>query len=315
MNYSVAVNPLANQIDLFFGEANPAVARVYLRLRPPFPADASAAGISLSARLIGPFCDFAETLPLKVPFVQLRSESKSSALVAEAIMPDPNFWTPELPFLYRAEINVRRGEEVLFTQKRFLAIRRLGVRGRFLSFEGKRFVVRGLHLADRTVILEDDAAFLRESWTAMVAENPTDEFCEFASRNGIVLIADLTSLPPGRESIAAQLHRLARWPAVGIVALTHDCEFTKTDRGPTPNLIFAEAFVPGVQFELADWADLAFVKIGDSQGFADQTAGAETPVIAVRRRKDNQSIEAARACCDELQYDLARFDDYAGYIV
>src|SRR5437762_11436315 len=103
MTYLPDENPLANRIDLFFGDANPAVARIYLRLRGAFAAGV-VENASVLARLIGPFCDFAETLPLKVPFVQLGSEPGSDALIAEAILPDPNFWTPELPFLYRAEI-------------------------------------------------------------------------------------------------------------------------------------------------------------------------------------------------------------------
>src|SRR6516225_4867325 len=84
---------------LFFGEANEAEARVYARLPSAVPLD----GYQLTGRLIGPECCFAKTLPATIPFVD---RGPGNGLLTEAIVPDPCFWTPELPFLYRAIVEV-----------------------------------------------------------------------------------------------------------------------------------------------------------------------------------------------------------------
>ena len=79
-----------------------------------------------------------------MPFIDHGNQKMSNDIVAEAIAPDPCFWTPELPFLYGEEIVVSRGSEVVAKIERSLGIRRLGVRERSLLFDGKRFVLRAV---------------------------------------------------------------------------------------------------------------------------------------------------------------------------
>jgi hypothetical protein len=310
----------SGQLDLFFGEANPAVARVYMRFRPPFPNGLSAKDLVLSGRLVGPFCEFAETLPLRLSFTQLQNERNTNALLAEATVPDPNFWTPELPFQYRAEIELLHRKEVLFSHKLRTGIRRFGARGEFLSFEGKRFVLRGVHvdgIGSGDFSLENEAGFARESWTAIVFPEPFEANCQFTSRKGWLVVADLASKTRNEAELQTELHRLGKWPSVCIAALSSTAPISKTVRLVAPNLSLAQFVAVDQTFEWKDWADLAIVEVGDSQQFAEKAAGCPIPVIAIRRPqgKTSGTFEQLRAACDELQYDLARFDDYAGYIV
>jgi hypothetical protein len=59
----------------------------------------------LGGRLVGPECERAHTLPTSAPFVARVVEG---ALLAEAVVVDPCFWTPDLPFLYRAKLELIR---------------------------------------------------------------------------------------------------------------------------------------------------------------------------------------------------------------
>ena len=95
----------ARQLELFFGDASDAVARVYARL----PCDETTTGSQLTGELIGPECRFAQTLSARIPF---QDRGPGESLLAEAVVPDPCFWTPELPMLYKARIE-RKGPEVV----------------------------------------------------------------------------------------------------------------------------------------------------------------------------------------------------------
>ncbi len=140
-------------LEVFFGDANPAEARVYAR---------TANEKSITGQLTGPECEFAKTLPARIPFSPLAGNRG----ISEAIIPDPCFWTPELPFLYRAQLDVG-GDRT----ERIIGIRRFGVRDRHLHFDGKRFVLRAV----RTHQFEIASKFARETWTALIVENPSDE--------------------------------------------------------------------------------------------------------------------------------------------
>jgi hypothetical protein len=291
---------------LFFGDANPAQARVYARWRVGDQFSGDVERLTLAGQLVGPQCEFAQTLPARIPFVGGRS---AGALTAEAVVPDPCFWTPELPFLYRAELELRHGAEKIGTCERLIGIRRLGVRGRWLSFEGKRFVLRGMRCDDWS---EDSAAFARETWTAMVLADPSDEVCEFASRRGVLLVADLAEMKNG---INAALRRMAQWPPVGIALLAGDAAFDAEDRDLAPNLLLAQWIAGGATFEIESWAQMAFVEVTSVEEFALVASKCKLPVVAVSRMKNLESVENSRADCDRLQRDLATSGDYAGYVV
>ena len=109
-----------------------------------------------------------------------------------------------------AEIEIRHGDKVLLNQKRQFAIRRFGARDRFLAFEGKRFVLRGVWQPDDAWRDGSEWEFARDSWTAVVVPRPSDEACDFASRRGILLVADLTSGCRDSGLLASELHRLAQ---------------------------------------------------------------------------------------------------------
>jgi hypothetical protein len=163
----------------------------------------------------------------------------------------------------------------------------------------------------------NDEEFARESWTAIVLREPSDDVCENASRSGILLVADLTELVGrcGAAEITSHLRRLAHWPAVGIAVLGGDAVFEHDVHRSVPNLLLAQSINANEPLKLAPWAQLAFVEVSQPREFAHKTADCTAPIVAVRRLVQETSIEEARAGCDALQHDLSFAGDFAGYVV
>jgi hypothetical protein len=302
-------------LELFCGAANSAEARIYARWNIDDREPPAAARPTISGQLLGPSCEFSHTLPAKHSFREVdRGDDRLRAALAEAIVPDPCFWTPDLPFLYRAQIQVHGGSEVADAD-RIVGIRRLGVRGRSLFFDGKRFVLRAIECkvqnAELEMFLESNQGFLRETWTALILQNPGEEVCDFASRRGILIVAEMQ---PTDDLFLRSLHRLARWPAVGIAIIPGHDAVSANRFGDNSTLLLAQFIAAEQQLTHAPWADLLFVEVTQPAVFRDQTAGLGLPVVAVRRRSAANHIEQARAECDILQSDLAPFGDFAGYV-
>ena len=279
------------------------------------PAERNSSAIRISGQLIGPVCEFSQTLPAKHQFIEFQGTDRQPASLAQAIVPDPCFWTPELPFLYRAELQLHIDGEIA-TINRIVGIRRLGMRGKSLFFDGKRFVLRGWHKgrmqnAECKLFLEHHQEFLRETWTALVVANPDDEVCEFASRRGILLVADLTE---EGDSPIDSLRRVARWPAVVVAILADGAIISESQIAAIPNLLLAQSVSVDQKIAMASWADLLLIETSQPERFAGKIAGIELPVVAVRRHANLTNIEQARAECGILQSDLAPFGDFAGYV-
>ncbi len=65
--------------------------------------------VTLQGTLRGPFCKNTRTLPAEIKF---RNLDLTQPGLAEALVPDPCIWSPELPHLYQADIIARQGDNV-----------------------------------------------------------------------------------------------------------------------------------------------------------------------------------------------------------
>jgi Glycosyl hydrolases family 2 len=310
------IAPSAHDFEVFSGEATTAEARVYVRLNAIGGGKSNLAA-QIAGQLIGPFCEFSQTLPAQHRFLEIdQREHDQKTALAQAIAADPCFWTPELPFLYRVQLQLRFGE-VVSEVTRTIGIRRLGVRGKSLFFDGKRFVLRGWHECrmqneECIMLLERNQVFLRHTWTAMIVANPDDDVCEFASRRGILLVADLTD---ESNTPIASLRRVSRWPAVGFATLPRSAAISAGQIAEIPNLLLAQFVQTDQPISIAPWANLLLVETKQPELFANKIVGVDLPVVAVRPSANINNIEQARAECDILQSDLAPFGDFAGYVV
>jgi Glycosyl hydrolases family 2 len=306
---------MIHHVDLFFGSADPAQARVYAAVTLAANHQHELDQFQLSGHLIGPTCDFAHTLPARIPFVPRKTDN---TLLAEAIVPDPCFWTPELPFLYRADLQLTKKQTVVQQHNGIVGIRRLGIRGRELNFEGKRFVLRGAHLtASNNSPAENDLTFVRQTWTAAIVSQPPIGLCEIASRRGMLLVADLRT-PSGNISSSATaetVEHISQWPAVVMAIVNFDALPTLQRQGASRNLLIGQYLSATELPTTSEHAQIIFAEVGNVADFAQQTKICVRPVIAVRPLPQPGKIEQSRAACDVLQRDLAPYGDFAGYVV
>ncbi|HEY4232914.1 MAG TPA: hypothetical protein VGM76_05795 [Lacipirellulaceae bacterium] len=96
-----------SKFELDVGEVSAMEARVVVRYRP---AKENQGRTILRGTLRGPYCDTARTLPAEFPFHNQDSVTQPSA---EAIVPDPCLWSPDLPHLYHADVEALRGAQII----------------------------------------------------------------------------------------------------------------------------------------------------------------------------------------------------------
>ncbi|HEX4130023.1 MAG TPA: hypothetical protein VHZ24_08265 [Pirellulales bacterium] len=250
-------------------------------------------GLRFEGTIRGPFCEYARTLPSSIRFVDVSDER---ATLAKAIVIDPCFWTPEMPFLYRAEVELKRDTAAVGEFEFCFGIRRLIAVKRRLSFEGRWWVLRAVDRA-----FDEDAPWQtwRDQSAACVVRSPSETILEEASRLGVLLVAvehDLERLP-----------YLARWPAVGIILVRRGTR-------PAPmNLLVAQNVLVGEYFNSRQ---VVFPAAWSQIVAADPSVELvlTRPRVACRWVHD-AGLAEARAQCDHLQRDLAGRGEYAGYMI
>ncbi len=289
--------PRSDDWLIFHGEASPAEARIYVQMRLESPS----AFDRLRGEITGPFSRYARTLSATTRF----DVSVTCAdVLAETVLPDPCFWTPELPYLYRVRLTLERAGDVVWSEERTFGIRRLGVRGRRLYFEAKNWVLRGAFAEESPEFAWDD---WRELHLAPVIRDPSEEFCTVADQRGVVICAMTT------PDVARLNQRLTCWqrhPSVGLIFVHPELEFAADFRALSRNSIFAAELVGDPQ-RLPDWADIALWNFAIGGPLGAQFA----PTLAIRRLVRAAAPSDLREACDFLQRDLASNQELAGYLV
>ena len=294
-----------NGLHCFQGQASDVEAFIYAELTSEHEE-----GCRLEGTVEGPYCRTAHTLKASIPF---QSAAPGDSLLASVAIPDPCFWTPHAPHLYRANLQLRLGANVLQSWQIELGLRQFGVhRGDFM-WARRRWVWRGIWYDDRWDAARIDASSLDACRTVEVAcavPTPDEITCRHASESGVVLMAAVASESPTR---AATLRRLSRWPAVAAICLTGSSRHT-----PPPmarNVPIGQHVLSSEPFFQADWAEFIVYEI-DNGGELECVDDCPLPVVVLRRMTSSAvKIEAARQQCDALQRDLATIGDYSGYLV
>ena len=318
------------------GRADDMRAEVWLRCDSPGAADDPGnSGLSLSGTLTGPECSTAATLPTTVTLVDLGHVAGQPPL-ARGVCTEPGFWTPELPNLYRAEVVLRRGDAVVSSGRRMVGLRRLGVRGRSLWLDGRRFVPRGVALGAGRGALETLRTLAASGIIDDTGEtSPLDETMSQADRIGVAMIIRLDAAMTGVAAIDRLVERidgLASHPSAvlailpetvggdetaavtatigrrrGTMLLGLEVDGTHPPRRPPAGLDCVVVSIPPGGIPHEGWQRLPDVPL-----LASTVAGHPMPA------------SAARAECDRLQARLAAWArpesrespwDWAGYLI
>jgi hypothetical protein len=324
-------------LDWILGRCDSLRAEVYVRAAVPAGVDAASA--MLAGTLAGPKCKHAITLPVTAKLAAVRSDAVAAAatdmLVARVILTEPSSWTPELPNLYRLEARLEAAGRELAAWQRAVGLRRLGIRGRSLWLDGRRYVPRGLAAAPDAI----DLAGFQAAAMAAVMANPADEVLARCDAEGVAVIALLADEAGHALDVEAATAAIARWawhPAVfaavvpeGVSAETVAMIATAT-RGQRDTLLLA-CDVDGSRPPppLPAGIDLLIVTLpaGGLPHEAWRTDAPAVPCVARRPARAGEPVAGdapSRGECDALQAALAAWGtsggagpppDWAGYLV
>jgi hypothetical protein len=327
-------------LTILAGRADDMRAEIVVRV-----SDCGTGGVErarLEGTLVGPRRGRDMTLPTTVKLVDVTGNHAAAAdagqALARAVFTEPAFWTPELPNLYRLEARVHSGDRTVAVFDRMVGLRRLGVRGRSLWLEGRRWVLRG--------VTSDAAAFeptsLRSLPAAAVVRDPCDEVCAAADQTGVAIVVRLEDLSGRPFDPGVTAERIASWAmhpsvvlsvvprsanaeeAMAIVAAARPLKGTmlvglEVDGTQSPDA------VPAVLVGVVDCivVDLPPDGLPHDGWRSASPLGADRPLVAQR------AVAAANAAerrheCDRLQAALAAWGladgatqlpwDWAGYL-
>jgi hypothetical protein len=317
-------------------------AEVYVRAM--LPAGVDPASATLSGTLTGPECKHAITLPVTAKLTAIRRDDAAAAadtLVARAILTEPSSWTPELPNLYRLEARLEAGGQELAACQRPVGLRRLGVRGRSLWLDGRRYVPRGVAAAPEAI----DVARFRAAALAAVMADPADDVLARCDAEGVAVIALLADEAGRALDVEAATAAIACWawhPAVLVAVVPRGVsaeaagEIATNTRTCRDTLLLARE-VDGTRPppSLPAGIDLVVVTL-PAGGLPHEAWRSDPPGVPLLARRTAEAIDAADALeavagdspsrreCDAFQAALAGWGtgggagqppDWAGYLV
>ncbi len=302
-------------IAVSLGPCDDMRAELFVRLLGP----ESAAG-RITGTIVGPQRGRDTTLPTTSRLVPL--PGGDAGAVSRAILTEPAYWTPELPNLYRVDARADGpGGKAVGQAETLVGLRRLGVRGRSLWLNGRRWVPRAVVAAERP----DLAALKAASLGALVTDVRDDDLA-LADTMGVAVMPLLgeNDLTPAR--IAA----LARHPAAlfGLVnadiPAEHVAGRVATLRRARGTMLIGQVFDGSQPPPPSPPLDFSAVRLAAGQvPHAAWRGVSAVPLVAWRH--DAAEPSTGRSACDALQRDLAAWGlaagverlpwDWAGYLV
>jgi hypothetical protein len=259
------------------------------------------------------------------------------SVVARAILTEPSYWTPDLPSLYRLDARLIADGHELAHWTRTAGLRRLGVKGRSLWLDGRRYVPRGLVVPAASVIVER----FRDAALAAVVADPSEAFLDECDAAGVAVVGLLRGASGRPLDMAEAAESLIRWawhPAV-LMALVPAgaaggavASIAAETRGRRNTLILAHE-VDGSQPppEHIDGAGAIVVSLHADSAPHPLWRSAAPPLPLVALRVDatasgSSCVAPSRHPCDALQAALAAWAmssasadesnrwDWAGYM-
>jgi hypothetical protein len=303
----------APRIEAVLGRADDMRAEVYARL-----VNAAEDGRpTLRGRLSGPRCSLATTLPTSLRLEDLGGTPP----VARGILTEPSYWTPEMPNLYRLEAEADESDAIIARVDRLIGLRRLGVRGRSLWLDGRRWVPRGLTLPEASF----EAAKLRAAGMAAVIAEPPEALCAAADSAGVAVVAVVDPVVSA-DQIAARIAEWGRHPSVMLAVLPRERGAHAAAIGQLKGTMLVGLAVDGTSAPepVPAGVDCLVVELPERALPHEAWRDRAPPVPLVACRPGSPAAEVSRAGCDRLQADLAAWGiagsgaappwDWAGYL-
>jgi len=291
----------------------------------------SVAELAVEAAISGPESIRSTTLPVRLP-VRFTGHSAGGVLSGRVVLTEPAYWTAELPMRYRVAGRLLVDGQPVARFDEPIGLRRLGIRGRSLWLDGRRWVPRGLAcgrvndqgLADRLAAVEATAVAVVELPSAVIADHdlPFWNCLAEADRLGRPQMVRLAAGSP--VATGEGIARLAQHPAVMAVVLSAELFAAAAEWQRVAGTMLLAAELPGDQPppSLAPpGIDLLVVRLAaDVLPIDAWRVPAALPAVAWQA-----AAEPTRAACDRLQAALAGWRragdrppadwDWAGFLV
>ncbi|NDC54136.1 MAG: hypothetical protein EBZ74_07530 [Planctomycetia bacterium] len=292
------------RLEFLLGSADDVRAEAYVRLV------GSASAATISGTLVGPRCVIATTLPTTIP---LRALAAPGPAAARAVVTEPSYWTPDLPNLYALTAEARDAAGVVAATRRLVGLRRLGLRGRSIWLDGRRWVPRG-EIAAADVF--DPHEFRTHDLVAVVNEPPED-VCAAADAAGVAIVARVAG------DSAGTIPTLAQHPSVVVTVVDAGEAAAAAAADGRGTMLLAVEVDGGVPppAEVPSGIQCLVVRLDANTVPAEvwRESAPAVPLVAWRAHG-----QRGRTACDGLQADLAGWAcaggrrpgwDWAGYLV
>jgi len=277
--------------------------------------------VSMTGSLRGPYCETAKTLTSNSPLVPIPNPPPRSAgegatrdlrPVVETVVVDPCYWTPQMPFQYKASVQVQTtvGQEVssefVFGMKRWCRDKTN------LRLNLRRIVLRGTRVSNPSV---DDLVQAHQLETALIVECFNDILGSEASRLGVPLVVDLRNVA---SDLPGELRQLDWLPAVLVALVSRRQLNDGVDPLHLPKqCLLAQCLDGGSQpgDVVMPETTLLAVELAADERPPHWLATVAMPVLAIRPAEPPLDLSQARRGCDRLQAELAPEFNLAGYFV
>ncbi len=295
------------QWQSFHTQADINVAQVYVRvhadvdLQPYWDA-----GWRLTGDIYGPQCRRSHTLPARYTF---EDQGPGSSFLAQAILPDPCFWSDQVPSLYQATWQLSPPQETTIQQQALLGLRSLAIKNRqlILNTEAWEFRAASIRKLNNWSVEQ-----YHEHSLVMILEQPDSSLLKEASELGTWVAAVLSG---DEDAICEQLVQMAAWPAVCMAIIRSPIETPERLRQVAPNLILGQWLQDPGDLPSTHWSQLLFCEANTPETFSAYTEGCSLPLIAVRSGND---MSSAADVSEAFQLFKSSFDQDqlpAGYAI
>lgn len=301
--------------ELILGPCDEMRAELFVRL----PVPAGCQRPRLEGTLTGPTSRRGITLPAEFRLHDLgpgpAGEWRRAA--ARVVCTEPAYWTPEQPARYRLDLRLCDADDVVARHGGDIGLRRLGVRGRSLWFDGRRWVPR---------IVAADPAASHAAATVCGVTDPDENTLAGADEAGMPMACLLTDSAPPRA--AARIARWALHPSVMLVILAAGTSADEAARvagaaGTSRGTVLLGLTYAGDEpppDRVPEGIQVAVVRLAaGGLPHPGWRTGCPLPLLAWRETE----TDATRQACDRLQAELAAWGleggrerlpwDWAGY--
>jgi hypothetical protein len=169
---------------------NPAEADVHITFTPQDLIE----NIEPHGRLMGPRCQFATTVEVAYPLQPLpRQIHNEQSVTGHVLIPEPNLWEPETPFVYAGRVELRQYGHCYYALELTIGLRHLQLRGSRLRCNGRLLSVHGVRCSKLSASL---ALELRRAGcnTLLVPVAPeTASIWGLADRFGFLVLGQLAA--------------------------------------------------------------------------------------------------------------------------